>query len=138
MMLDADALFQSLLTAIPTTVDKAVAADLDVGSIELLPFVTHSSLFAQDRNGPGLYSLTLSVSLFIDETMTTETTPSELYKGIWGWVTSPTAGVVPAVGAVESILREISAFVRLTSGVQMLNTSVTQYVGSWELTVREL
>ena len=137
-MLATDELFQGLLTAIPTTADKEVAADLNVDSFEHLPMVTHSSIFAQDRNGRGLYSVTLSVSLFIDHAHPQMTEfIGELYDGIWKWDTDPHAGFLPSVGAVEAIERELSAFSRLTSGVQMPNNTITQYVGSWELTVRE-
>lgn len=137
-MLAVDELFQPLLTAIATTADKEVAADLDAHSFEHVPFVTHSSLFAQDRNGAGLYSVTLSVSLFIDHAHPHMTEfIGQMYDGIWAWGESPNAGSVPGVGAVEEIARELSAFSRLASGVQMQNATVTQYVGSWELTVRE-
>lgn len=138
-MLAADELFQPLLTAIPTTAAKDVNADLDAGSFERVPLITHSSLFAQDRNGPGLYSVTLTVSLFIDHSHPHMTEfVGEVYDGIWAWDQSPTAGFIPGVGAVKAIERELSAFARLGGNVQMPNNIVTQYVGSWELAVREL
>lgn len=136
-MLDADTMFQSLLFDLAPT-GAGVAAELDVGSFDALPYIVHSSQVQQDRNHEGLYTVTLSASLFLDHAETSFSFVSDMYDGIYSWVQSPTAGIVAGVGAIESMDQELSAFNRLTSGVQMMNKVVTQYVGSWEFTVREL
>lgn len=136
-MLDSDTLFQGLLTAVPTTASKTVVADLAFDSLDDIPLVIHASTFAQDRNGPGLYSVTLSVTLYVDHSQPGMTEfIGQIYDGIRAWDTNPNVVLVPGVGAVESIERELSAFARFPS-VQMTNNVVTQYVGSWELVVRE-
>lgn len=129
-LLDADTLFQTLLTrlAIP---GATVEADLDVDSFDEVPFITHQSIIAQDNNGPGLWTVTLSVNLFIGPENPFPTVAS-LYAGIWSW-NLPLEGVVDGVGSVSEVI-DGSAFSRL-GAAQMLNKVVTQYVGSFELAV---
>lgn len=139
-MLNADRLFQTLLMGIAKDLgasEEAVGADLDTDSFEHVPFITHRSLVAQDRNAPGLYSVTLTVSLFLDVSETGFEWVQGFYDRIMLWDSVEMTGIVRGVGGVESIDREVAAFDRMTSGVQMLNKSVTQLVGSWELTVRK-
>ncbi len=139
-MLNADRLFQTLLTGIATDLgvsDDSVGADLDTDSFEYVPFITHRSLVAQNRNGEGLYSVSLTVSLFLDVSETDFEWVEQFHDRIMLWDSVEMTGIVPGVGGVESIDREIAAFDRMTSGAQMLNKSVTQFVGSWELTVRK-
>lgn len=139
-MLNADRLFQALLEEIMGRLgepEESVGADLDVDSFEAIPFVTHRSLVAQDRNGDGLYTVTLTISLFVDVAETPFEWIERFYVEVQRWGSVEMTGIVPGVGGVHSIDREIAAFERLASGVQMLNKSVTQYVGSWQLTVRK-
>lgn len=135
LLLDNDGLFQTLVREItPAHVD--VAADLDVGSYAALPFVTHFSVASQDRNARGLWTVTLTLSLFEDP-LTAFSLADTLYTGVLEWDEKPTAGVVPGVGGVESIENEISAFSRVGGEAQMEAKSITQLTGSWQLAVRK-
>lgn len=135
LLLDNDKLFQALTREIaPAHVE--VAADLDVGSFAEIPFLTHFSLASQDGNGDGLWTVTLTLSLF-DDPKTAFGVADTLYSGVHGWDQSPTAGVVPGVGAVEAILTEISAFSRVGGEAQMEAKAVTQLTASWQLAVRK-
>lgn len=141
-MLNADRFFQTLLAreiaALPGGYGGAVGADLDTDSFEEIPFVTHRSLVAQDRNAPGLYSVTVSINLFIDVAEVPFSWVVGLYDAIQAWGSAEMTGVVTGVAAVEQIDEEIAAFDRLSGGVQMLGKTVTQLNGSWRLTVRKL
>lgn len=140
-MLNADRLFQTLLSEIMVDIghdDDSVAAELDVDSFTLMPFLTHRSLVAADLNGPGLYSVTLTANLFLDPADTPFEWVESLHERILLWDSAEMTGVVPGVGGVEEIRREIAAFDRVTSGAQMFGKEVTQYLGSWELTARKL
>ena len=138
-MLNNDRLFQALLTSIATSAGmdiNSVAADLDVNSIDFIPFITHSSSAAQDKNGPNLWSVQLDVSIFLETGATPFTFVQDIYDGIHAWDSPAMTGIVSGVGAVVSIDQEINAFRRTQDGVKMLNKLVAQYVGSWQLTVR--
>lgn len=140
-MLNADRLFQTLLSGIMVDLghdDDSVGAELDVDSFTLLPFLTHRSLVAADLNGPEAHSVSLTVNLFLDPSDTPFEWVERLHAAIWRWDSAEMTGIVPGVGGVEEIRREIAAFDRVTSGAQMLGKEVTQYIGTWELTVRKL
>ena len=132
-LLDNDQLFNRLLTEV-APVDTTVAGDLDVGSYADFPLVTHFSLVSQDSNSHGLWTVTLSVSIF-DEPETAYPLVQAIYAGIWAWE-DPTKGIVPGIGAVESITQEISAFSRVGGEAQMETKSAIHYAGSWVLTAR--
>lgn len=132
-LLDNDQLFNTLIREIAPP-EVTVAGDLDVNAFEEIPFVTHFSTASQDGNANGLWTVVLTVSLF-DEPATAYSRVKQLYQGIWGWE-DPTKGIVPAVGAVERIEQEISAFSRVGGEAQMENKTAIQYSGSWQLTAR--
>jgi hypothetical protein len=132
-LLDNDQLFQKLIVGIAPP-GASVAADLDVNSFEEIPFITHFSTAVQDGNANGLWIVTLSVSLF-DEPANAFSRVEQLYQGIWGW-DDPTKGIVPGIGAIESIDQELSAFSRVGGEAQMENKTAIQYTGSWQLTAR--
>lgn len=140
-LLDNDGLFQGLLTEIAEALPPEVApdgvvvvADLDVGSFSDMPLMTHFSSVAHDGNGPGLHSVTLTVSIF-GEVATVYPIVQAVYAGIWAW-DDPTVGVIPGLGAVESVNEELSAFSRVGGEAQMENKVAVQYTGSWQLTAR--
>lgn len=132
-LLDLDQLFDKLVREI-TPPEATVAADLDVGSFSEIPFVTHFSLASQDGNANGLWAVTLTLSIFAEPDPAFDLV-SDVYKGVWGW-NNPTKGIVPGVGAIESIDEEISAFSRVGGQAQMENKVVIQYTGSWRITAR--
>jgi hypothetical protein len=135
LLLDNDLLFQTLMRDMAPP-HVGVAADLDVGTFAELPFVTHFSLASQDGNGRGLWTVTLTLSIF-DDPHTAFNLADTLYTGVHEWDELPMAGVVPDVGGVEAILNEISAFSRVGGEAQMEAKSAIQLTGSWQLAVRK-
>lgn len=132
-LLDTDGLFQSLITNVVGP-DAAVGGDLDVQTFEYLPFVLHSSNASQEGNANSLWSVTLTVHVFA-EPATAWPLVQSVYSGIWAWE-DPTQGIVPGVGAIESLDQEISAFSRIGGEAQMENKTAIQYTGSWVFTAR--
>lgn len=132
-LLDNDGLFQRLITELAPP-EATVAGDLDVGSFADIPLITHFSNVSQDGNANGLWTVTLTVSIF-GEPATIYPLVTTIYSGIWGW-DDPTKGIVPSLGAVESIDNEMSAFSRVGGEAQMENKVAVQYTGSWQLTAR--
>ncbi len=132
-LLDNDLLFQRLIVALAPP-EMTVVGDLDVGSYAEIPLLTHFSTASQDGNANGLWTVTLTVSIF-GEPATVYPLVATIYSGIWGW-DDPTKGIVSGVGAVESIDQEISAFSRVGGEAQMENKVAVQYTGSWQLTAR--
>ncbi|MEW1990711.1 hypothetical protein [Microbacterium sp. NPDC078849] len=135
LLLDNDGLFQTLVREIAPA-HSDVAADLDVGTFAALPLVTHYSLASQDGNGRDLWTVTLTLSVF-DDPHTAFALADTLYTGVHAWDELPTAGFVAGIGAVESILNEISAFSRVGGEAQMEAKSAIQLTGSWQLAVRK-
>lgn len=132
-MLNAARLFQALLTeAAPAGAD--VASDLDIDSFSLIPFVTHGSVIAQDRNGPGLWSVTLTVNVFLEPTGAHDVV-ADLYHAIHAWGEDPDVGIVPGVGAIEEV-EDANAFTAVSGEVQMLNKVVRQYQAIFTITAR--
>lgn len=132
-LLDNDMLFQALVREV-TPPRALVVADLDVGAYAELPLVTHFSLASQDGNAHGLWTVTLTLSVF-DEPATAFELVRDVYSGLYSWE-NPANGIVPNVGAVESIDEEISAFSRVGGEAQMENKTAIQYTGSWRITAR--
>lgn len=132
-LLDNDQLFNTLIREIAPP-EVTVAGDLDVNSFQEIPFVTHFSTASQDGNANGLWTVVLTVSIF-DDPATAYGLVKALYKGIWAW-DDPTKGIVPGIGAIESIDQELSAFSRVGGEAQMENKTAIQYTGSWQLTAR--
>lgn len=131
-LLDADQLFQTLLrAAFPPAV--TVVGDLDVGSFADIPLVTHYSSIALTPSGNGLWAVTLTVTV-IDEAGAAFQTAQKVYKTVrsWHW---PTNGIVPGVGAIESV-DDITAPSRVGGEAQMEAKTVLQYTGSWNITAR--
>lgn len=133
-LIDSDRLFSRLLDALDIP-GAEVAADLDIDSFDDVPFITHHSLIAQTGNAPGLWSAVLTVNVFLEATDATFGIVRAVYRGIHSWE-DPESGIVPGVGAVESIDRDVEAFTRRGQSVDLNAKSVTQYTGSFELTIR--
>jgi len=133
-LIDSDRLFQHLFAALDIE-GATVAADLDVDSFDSVPFITHRSTISQSGNGPGLWTAALSVSVFVEATTSTFRVVQDVYRGIHSW-DAHDAGIVPHIGTVETVDRDIEAFTRMGQSVDLNAKSVTQYVGSFELTLR--
>lgn len=137
-LIDIDRLIQTLLES---TMDgivppSSIAADLDVDDLDNIPFITHNTSIAQDRNGNGFWSANLTLVAHVEaSTAAFNTIIRPLYLGVHSW-DLPQNGIVPGVGAVERVEQDIQAFTRLGRGVPMLNKVVTPYVGSFELSIR--
>lgn len=132
-LLDNDGLFQTLVRGI-TPVEAEVAANLDIGSYAALPIVTHYSVATQEGNANGLWTVTLSLNIFAEPHLAFDLV-STVYKGVWAWE-DPTKGIVPGIGAIETLDQEISAFSRVGGEAQMENKTAIQYSGSWNFTAR--
>jgi hypothetical protein len=133
-LIDSDRLFQQLLVGIEIP-GVTVAADLDVDSFDDVPFVTHNASIAQSGNSEGIWTAALTVTAFIEANTESFKTVQALYDGIHAWGEAPWDHIVPGVGAVETI-RDVEAFTRVGQAVRMFAKSVTQYTGSFELTIR--
>lgn len=135
-LIDSDVLFQALLMEGEIVPAGQVAAEVDVDTFDAIPFVTHSSLIAQDGNGRGLWTATLQLTAFTDGTVSAfNAVVRPLYALVHSWGELPTNGIVPGVGAVERV-QDIQAFNRQGKGVPMNNKTVVPYVGSFELSIR--
>lgn len=133
-LLHVDRLFQALLTeGLPD--DYEVAADLDVDSIDFIPFITHRSFTNQTGNADGLWSVTLSVRLFTEAASAFDSAAT-LYDVIHAWAESPTAGILPGIGGIEQV-EDSSALARVVT-TSMMNKFVTQYDGTFQILVKKL
>lgn len=132
-LLDNDRLFNTLVREI-TPAEAVVIGELDVGTFGEIPAVMHYSTATQDGNANGLWTVTLTLNVF-DEPQTAWGLARAIYSGVYGWQ-DPTKGIVPGVGAIESLDQEISAFGRIGGEAQMESKAVIQYTGSWQFTAR--
>lgn len=132
-LLDTDRLFNVLVREI-TPAHADVIGELSVGTFGQIPAVMYYATAMQDGNANGLWSVTLTLNVF-DDPRTAWDLTTAVYSGLYGWQ-DPTKGIVPNVGAIESLDQEISAFGRIGGEAQMENKSVIQYTGSWQFTAR--
>lgn len=133
-LLHAGELFQTLLSDASAARGDlwTTEADLDVDSIEEIPFVTHSETIARvDEN---LWDVNLTVNLFL-EPVSAQAIVDALYEDVTSWGEDPDAGVVQGVGGIER-LEDSSAFVPISGEVLMVNKIVRHYQGSFSLRVR--
>lgn len=133
-LLHAGELIQSLLHEASVEHDNmwTTEADLDVDSIEEIPFVTHSEIIA--RVDESLWDVNLTINLFLDPAGA-QPIVDVLYDVVTTWAENPDAGIIPGVGAVEK-LEDASAFMPVSGEVLMVNKVVRHYQGSFNLRVR--
>ena len=101
-LLHAGELFQSLLDDASAARDDlwTTEADLDVDSIEEIPFVTHSETIARvDEN---LWDVNLTINLFLDPAGA-QPVVDALYEAVTGWGEAPDAGIIPGVGCLAPV-----------------------------------
>lgn len=111
-----------------------VASELDVDSIDHLPLVTFSIRGGdQMGNGPGLWSTPLVLNVFAEGQDDTWEVCKALYRIVHEW-TIPGNSTIPNVGYISS-LTDLSKFSKDPS-VSMQGKNVTQYTGSFDLTIR--
>lgn len=111
-----------------------VAAELDVDSIDTLPFVTFLSAGGeQGSNGPGLWSVQLTVNVFGDGSTAAWETCRAVYRAIHAWA-KPGASSLPNLGHVSRVT-DLSKFARVAA-VAMQGKQITQYVGTFTLMIR--
>ena len=135
-LLATDRLFQALFAQPDSMADFEVASDLDVSSIDYLPFLVHSSSASEDQNSDGLWSVLLNVYLYL-EARTAFDSAAVVYDVIKAWGKHPANGVVPGVGGIEEV-KVLSAPARRSGVMDMINKQAVQYDGAFELTVRKL
>lgn len=137
-LLNAARLFQALLDR-----DKpdgaTVANDLDVDSFDDIPFITHNTLIAQTGNAPGLWDVTLTVNVFLEPRdaagVPAFDVVAAIYAAVHAWGEHPMNGIVPGVGAVESV-DDMNAFAPASGDVLMVNKVVRQYSATFGIQAR--
>ena len=133
-LLDDEQLFYFLLSR-DKPADSVVSAELDVDSIDFLPFTTFRvSGSGQDGNGPGLWTATLSLTVYIESGDGAFDVCKHWYQKVHGWAL-PGVGILADVGSVEQV-EDLSKFSRVVSGLSIIGKHATQYVGSFDLTLR--
>lgn len=135
-LIDTDRLFQALLVDLGVD-GVTIGADLGPDSADEIPFISHNSILGQDRNGIGLWTVNLTVTLYLEVSTATFQTVQEVYAGIHSWGESPTAGVMGGVAGVETV-EDVQAFTRVGQAIDMVSKTATQYVGSFNLTLRNI
>lgn len=132
-MIDAELLMSTLLNA-GKPPGSTVQPETNLDSIEHLPL----ALFdvngdGQTGNGPGLWFVTLDLSVIGDGIDQAKTTAGAFYDLVWSW-NEPGNGVVDGVGWVSDV-SDISYFSRSpVADVNVRGTS--QYDGAFALQLR--
>lgn len=113
-----------------------LAAELDVESIDSMPFVTFNLRGGdQSGNGPGLWSCPLTIRVFAEGQDAAWELCSDLYRAVHMWAESGHS-TVAGLGYV-AVTTDLSKFSRDAS-VQMKGKNITQYTGSFELIIRSI
>lgn len=111
-----------------------VSAELDVLSIDHLPLVMFSCRGGdQMGNGPGLWSSQLVLNVFAEGQDAAHEVCVALYRVVHEWAL-PNGSTVANAGYVTSVM-DLSKFSKAPS-VSMQGKNVTQYTGSFDLTIR--
>jgi hypothetical protein len=114
-----------------------VAAELDVDSIDSLPFVTFIVTGGdQGANGPGLWAASLALNVFAQGQDEAWVTARAVYGAVHKWDT-PGASILdaaPELGYVSRVT-DLNKFSRVGS-VEMQGKNITQYLGTFELKIR--
>jgi hypothetical protein len=133
-MIDPEELLHTLLDA-GKPAGSTVAPETNLDSIESLPLVLFTVLGpGQDGNGPGLWDVTLDLSVIGATLDDARTTAKAFYDLVWSWNEDPAAATVDGVGTVSGVA-DASLFSRQpTSDVAV--HGVTQYDGSFDLQLR--
>jgi hypothetical protein len=113
------------------------AAELDVDSFDDLPLVTFVTTAGdQNANGPGLWSVSLTVNVFADGQDAAWAVCKTVYGVIHAWAT-PGGGVLaglPELGHISRV-EDVSKFSR-TATVDLGGKNITQYAGLFTLSIR--
>lgn len=112
-----------------------IEAELDVDSIDMLPFTTYRvSGSGQDGNGPGIWTATLTMNVYLESGDAAFDVCRHWYRKVHRW-SVPGEGVVDGVGSVSEV-EDLSKFSRVVSGLSIIGKHATQYVGSFGLALR--
>jgi hypothetical protein len=136
-LIDADEFFQTLISNLSVS-GLTVGADLGPDAGDQIPFISHNSILSQNANGPGLWTVNLTLTLYLEVTTTTFQTVKDVYAGVHGWGNGMGVdGFVMGLAAVVDV-EDVQAFTRVGQDVALNNKTVTQYVGSFELSIRNI
>jgi len=114
---------------------STVAPETDLDSIDSLPLVLYDVIGdGQDGNGPGLWNVTLNLSVIGATLDDARTTARAFYDLVWSWNDDPEAATVDGVGTVSSVA-DASLFSRQPSSDIAVH-DITQYDGSFDLQLR--
>jgi hypothetical protein len=129
---DEQLIFQLLRRDLDDSVQ--VASEMDVDSIEDLPFVSFSlSGGEQDGNGPGLWRSSLTLNVFDKSQDSAWETCRELYRSVRTWEI-PGESSIEGLGYVSSVT-DMSKFSRIAT-VTLQGKNIVQYSGMFFLTIR--
>jgi hypothetical protein len=132
-LLDAELLLMTLLDDALPGVGITVAAELDISSINDTPMVVlHMDSGDQERNGPGLWSAFVTVSVFAISGSSGWDACVTVYDTIHDWAMP---GSDTPLGHVVRVT-DTSSFTR-SPVIQMQGKNVTQWTALFELTLRE-
>lgn len=125
-------IFTLLKRDLPDSV--TIAAELDVDSIDHLPFVTFSVRGGdQVGNGPGLWNVPVTFRVFAEGQDSTWELCRDLFTIVHEWAT-PGASTLTGLGHVSAV-DDVSKFSR-DATVDIQGKNVTQYSGSFDLLIR--
>lgn len=134
-MIDPEQLLFTLLKAGAPAGTK-VAPESDSESLGQLPLWTFNIIGdGQTSNGPGLYEITLDISVFAEGIDTAKAGAKAAYDLVWSWADDPLSAIVPDVGWVSDVA-DISLFSRMGTP-EITGRNVSQYAGSFALALRE-
>lgn len=135
-MIDAEVLAYSLLER--DQADATVRSDIDVEVMDEFPFVSFSIVVGEaidNHAPPSGWTASLTINIFDDDLDRAKARAHAVYDAVWAW-RDPFAGlgIIPDVGHVSDVADQ-SIFTRVVTA-EVEKKWVTQYAGSFELTVR--
>lgn len=112
-----------------------IEPETDSESLDDLPLLTFNIIGdGQSSNGPGLYTVTLDLSVFTEGIDAAKAGAGVFYDLVHQWDENPITSIVDGVGWVQSV-DDISLFSRMGTP-EVTGHNVSQYAGSFALALR--
>jgi hypothetical protein len=135
-VIDAEVLAYRLLER--DQADATVRSDIDVTVMDEFPFVSFSIVVGEaidNHAPPSGWTASLTINIFDDDLDDAKARARAVYDAVWAWADEFAGlGIIPGVGYVQDVADQ-SIFTRVMTA-EVENKWVTQYAGSFELTVR--
>lgn len=113
-----------------------VGSELAVKSIDQLPFITHDELSdGQTANGPGLWTVHLTLSVYQEGKTALNAVTADLYDFVHGWESDP-SGRIDDVGWVQKV--EDTSLFSTPGSVSMIGKTIRQANGLFDLRIHTL